>query len=145
MAFYTASNYNSEAGEHWKWESMSIGNRSKDIDNMGETHEHGTYFCPADISYAIYIQLDLPVSKYSKFTGTIVLPDQSKNLTEKTFIEVYADNTLLDTIKDYSAGFVPYSFSYDLSSANRLSFEFKTDNQYLQEKDFGLVDAKLYY
>jgi len=144
MSFYTMGENNngkSNSEKNWKWER-------KDTDNTGETYEHGIYFNPTSAYFTLgYVQLDLPVTKYSKITGTLVLTQDSKDKTRPSFFEVYDGNNLIDTIEEFNAGFVPKAFSYDLDGVDRLTFKYlmKENDSYLDNKAFGLVNTKLFY
>lgn len=138
MAFYRMYTDYSSEGEYWKWEQ-------KDFDNMGEIHEHGIYFAPNGYGSEMYVKLELPVTKFSRFTGTIVLTQKSKNLTKPAYIDVFVGDEKVDTIENFCSGFVPREFSYDVSGADKITFSMETKSDRLEPKGFGLVNAKLFY
>ena len=152
MAFYSVGDSGYGTAEGWsrKWEKQ-------DKDNRGESYEHGMYFAPASQGhgwaniYPYYTEVTYSVDQYKTIAGYIVLAQKSKNHTDPTVIDVYFGNAqgdvLKETIPDFNAKFSPWPFSYDVSSADRITFHIrcKDKNERMEQKDFGLVDAKLYY
>jgi len=138
MAFYSKfTDSSSWAGKSWKWDR-------EDLDNTGETHEHGVYFSPVRNSPP-YVVLEYSTTKYSRISGTLVLTQESKNKTKQESIEVYIDDDLVETIKGFRAGFTPRFFEYDLSGSNKIIFMVVREQGSENAKDFGIVNGKLYY
>lgn len=104
-----------ERGQHGNLSTANSGDTFDRFLNLGSIRDSNGR-APVTASYLLKGQ-------YSKFTGTLYLPEYLKNCTKGCVLKVYLDETLVYTSPTIATGVLPVDLDIDVSGAYKMELE----------------------